>query len=148
VLLLALTAVSACSLVVGNRMECDPDDDRCPPGSRCEDGHGVVASGDGDADVDGDADLDAENDVDVDVDVGPDGDADPDLDGDVEGDADGDAESDDDADRVADPDEEVVQCGDGRCEVFENACPSGGRVRSVATTCSSMVTTRPPMRSW
>ena len=34
VLLLALTAASACSLVVGNRMECDPDDDRCPPGSR------------------------------------------------------------------------------------------------------------------
>jgi hypothetical protein len=62
--------LSGCTLVVGNRMECDPADDLCPPGSRCEGGECVAAA------TDGDSDADVENDVDVDVDNDTDDDCD------------------------------------------------------------------------
>jgi hypothetical protein len=113
--------LSGCTLVVGNRMECDPADDRCPPGSRCEGGECVAAA------TDGDSDADAENDVEAE----PEGDADADQDFDWE------AEDDSEWDAEADADEEVVlpeceegliiPCGHslGTCEPGEQLCEGG-----------------------
>ena len=44
-LLVVLLAPLSCSLVVNRRTECDPNDDRCPPGSRCGGDRVCVAAG-------------------------------------------------------------------------------------------------------
>ena len=115
VALLGVSILAGCTAVVEDRRACDPEDDFCPEGFRCDGSRCVRADADGDADADIETDRDVENDRDVETD------RDVDNEADIEGDADT------DGDGEACEEGQKIPCGtnEGICEEGTRTCGDG-----------------------